>query len=205
MSPRWHRVLCTLITALPLHAATPAIGGGPAGGNIRALAIAPSNPNIIYAGSSVGGGLAATAFEQTQEGSVFKTTNGGQSWTAVSNGLPDAPVVFLSVDPTNPNTVYAAIAANGIFKTVDGGQSWVNTGLPSPFAQLIAVDPSNSSTVYAGTSSAEGWFISTNGGQSWSPGHCFSQPDCNPANSNFVSVGSLAFDPTNLQIRQRCM
>jgi hypothetical protein len=99
MSPRWHRVLCTFIFALPLHAATSAIGGGPAGGNIRALAIAPSNPNIIYAGSSVCCGLAVTPLEQTLKGGVFKTTNGGQSWIAVSNGLPDAPVVSLAVDP----------------------------------------------------------------------------------------------------------
>jgi hypothetical protein len=73
----------------------------------------------------------------------------------------------------------------------------VNTGLTSPFAQVIALDPSNSSAVYVGTNSPEGWFKSTNGGQSWTAGHCFSLPDCSPANSNFVYVVSLAFDPTN--------
>jgi len=79
MSPRWLSVLCfTLLVTLPLQSTTSALGGGPAGGNIRALAIAPSNPNIIYAGSFVCCGLAATTFEQTLKGGIFKTTDGAR-------------------------------------------------------------------------------------------------------------------------------
>ena len=190
MSPRWRRVLCTLIIALPLHATTSAIGGGPAGGSIQALAMAPSNPSTIYAGANVLFDALAQTFEQKRSGGVFKTTNGGQSWIAVSNGLPDTPVQSLAVDPNNPDTVYAAIYANGIFKTVDGGQNWasVNTGLTDLFAFVVAVDPRNSSTVYAGNQSIGGLFKSTDGGQSWVS-----------VNLGFTvsSVTSLAFDPTN--------
>jgi len=174
MRARWLVSICTLLTvALPLHGTTPALGGGPAGGNIRALAIDPSNPNTIYAGSSIFDSIVEPHSEQ-YKGGIFKTTNGGQSWIGMSNGLPDDNVDSLAVDPKNPSTVYAATFANGIFKTVDGGQSWVNTGLSSSNTRVVAIDPSNSSTVYAGTNSREGWFKSTNGGQSHEK--CVTQP-----------------------------
>jgi photosystem II stability/assembly factor-like uncharacterized protein len=165
-------------------------GGGPAGGSIRALAMAPSNPSTIYAGADVLFDALAQTFEQKRSGSVFKTTNGGQSWIAVSNGLPDAPVQSLAVDPNNPDTAYAAIHANGIFKTVDGGQNWVsvNTGLTDLFAFVIAIDPRNSSTVYAGNQNVGGLFKSTNGGQSWVSVNL---------GFTFSSVTSFAFDHIN--------
>jgi photosystem II stability/assembly factor-like uncharacterized protein len=96
---------------------------------------------------------------------------GGAALQQVSNGLPDAPVLSLAVDPNNPNTVYATIDANGIFKTIDGGQNWasVNTGLTDLFAFVIAIDPRNSSTVYAGNQSAGGLFKSTDGGPELDP------------------------------------
>jgi photosystem II stability/assembly factor-like uncharacterized protein len=191
MRVRWFGVFCSLfIMALPLHGTTSPLGGGPAGGNIRALAIDPSNPNIIYAGSWVCCGLAATTYEQTLKGGIFKTTNGGQSWIALSNGLPDDAVDSLAVDPKNPSTVYAATFANGVFKTTDGGQSWnaMNAGLTNLFATGVAVDPNNSSTVYAETQSTGGFFKSTNGGQSWASVNL---------GFNFDQVTSLAFDLTN--------
>ncbi|MFY9561421.1 MAG: YCF48-related protein [Terriglobales bacterium] len=191
MRARWVGVFCTLlIMALPLHGATSAFGGGPAGGNIRTLAIDPSNPSVIYAGTAV----FENYFEHNKNGGgVFKTTDGGQSWTAASNGLPDDPVQALAVDPNNPGTAYAGTMDQGIFKTVDGGQSWnsANTGLSDNFIFVIALDPSNPSTLYAGTTGAAGFFKSTNAGQSWAP-----------VNLGFpgIRVTSLTFDPTNAKI-----
>ncbi len=69
-------------------------------------------------------------------GHVYRTTNGGQTWTDISrtgqvNGLPDLPVSAMVLDPTAPGTIYAGTDL-GVYRTTDGGTSWVpfNTGLP---------------------------------------------------------------------------
>ncbi len=64
---------------------------------------------------------------------MFKTTDGGGSWSAVNTGLPATVVSRLAVDATtSPSTVYAS-TDHGVFKTTDGGASWspANTGLPA--------------------------------------------------------------------------
>jgi photosystem II stability/assembly factor-like uncharacterized protein/surface antigen len=158
--------------------------GGPAGGNIRALAMAPSDPSTIYAGTAV-----SDIFEQNKHGGgVFVTTNGSLTWSLSSNGLPDDPVQALAVDPRNPQIVYAGTFARGVFKTVDGGHSWTatNSGLTSLSVMMLAVDSANSNTVYVGMNG--GLFRSTTGGQSWaSVGSVFGS----------LAVLSVAFDPTN--------
>ena len=78
------------------------------------LAIDPSNPATLYAGTCAG---------------LYKSTNGGGSWSQVNNGLPilSNPVV---IDPSNPDTLYAGTSA-GLYKSTNGGGSWspVNNGL----------------------------------------------------------------------------
>ena len=78
--------------------------GGPEGGPINVLAIDPSNSQTVYAGISDGG--------------VFKTTNGGVSWTAMNNGLTDTNVFFMAIDPSNSQVVYAGTRGKGVFKTI---------------------------------------------------------------------------------------
>ena len=90
---------------------------GPEGGWIVALAIDPVTPATLYAGTYLGG--------------VFKSTDGGGSWSAVNIGLPnDSYLSALAVDPQTPTTLYAG-TAHGVFKSTNGGGSWsaVNTGL----------------------------------------------------------------------------
>jgi photosystem II stability/assembly factor-like uncharacterized protein len=116
----------------------------------------PGNSRVVFAALR-GGGVSS--------GGVFRSTDGGRTWspTTVTNS---ANVV--AFDPTNPSTVYAG--ASGIFKSTDGGNTWsaVNQGLKNADGVLsIVVDPQNPSTVYAGTDG--GCFKSTDGGQSWSP------------------------------------
>jgi photosystem II stability/assembly factor-like uncharacterized protein len=141
---------------------------GPGGGTIQALVIDPSSPSTLYAG--------------TFEGGVFKSTNGGDSWSAVNSGLSSSmfsggpaktPVYALAIDPGTPATLYAGTSGNGVFKTTDGGASWsaVNSGLPKTSVYVIAIDPSAPATLYAGTYDAFNGgnvFKSTNGGASWS-------------------------------------
>lgn len=94
---------------------------------IGALAIAPSNSNIIYAGT----GEADIRGDFDTGAGIYKTTNDGKTWSYA--GLRDTHMITkLAIDPRNPNIVYAAsmghvFKANsdrGIFKTTDGGATW---------------------------------------------------------------------------------
>jgi photosystem II stability/assembly factor-like uncharacterized protein len=118
---------------------------------------------------------------------VFKTTNGGASWSDVSTGLPDGTFVSsLQIDPQIPATLYAG-TKTGVFKSTDRGTSWVpaNSGLTATVILDVAIDPRKLSTLYARTSN--GLVKTTDGGTNWSQ-----------ANSNLGLCGSaLAVDPQN--------
>lgn len=121
--------------------------------DVFALAISPSNPAIIYAGTAHG---------------VFKSTDRGASWA--SAGLT-ASIDALALDPMNPAIAYAGNSLNGIFKTSDGGAHWAaaNSGISSscgPCVYTLAVDPAAPTTIYAGVF-AGGVFKSTNRGGTW--------------------------------------
>ncbi|HEY6450086.1 MAG TPA: hypothetical protein VIX60_05340, partial [Candidatus Cybelea sp.] len=94
---------------------------------IGALAVAPSNPKVIYAGT----GEADIRSDFDTGDGVYKTTNGGKTWSYA--GLRETHMVAkLVIDPRDPNVVYAASMGHvfmpnserGIFKTIDGGKSW---------------------------------------------------------------------------------
>src|SRR5262245_57208895 len=111
---------------------------GPYGGYARALAIDPSNPAAVYVGTS---------------GGVFKSRDGGATWSAASAGLPMGYIArTLVLDPQNPNTVYAGGSCGvygpcGIYKSVDAAGTWVaiNAGLEDAiFVESLAVDPFDS-------------------------------------------------------------
>jgi len=160
-------------------------------GSLGALAVAPSDPNVIYAGS--GEGLQRPDLA-TGDG-IYKSTDAGKTWTHL--GLRDAQqIAAMIVDPKDPNRLFVAAvghpygpnAERGVFRSTDGGQSFQkvlykdeNTG-----GADLAFDPSNPQTVYAvlwaarvapwevrsGASfiaSGSGVFKSTDGGTSWHP------------------------------------
>src|SRR5437870_9276351 len=133
-------------------------------GSVGALAVAPSDPNIIYVGS--GEGLQRPDLA-TGDG-VYKSTDAGKTWTHVGlekggpekGGLRDAQqITAILVDPKNPNRVFVAAeghpygpnAERGVFRSTDGGQTFQevlykdeNTG-----AADLAFDPTNPQTIYA--------------------------------------------------------
>ncbi|MFQ6101234.1 MAG: protein kinase [Anaerolineae bacterium] len=112
---------------------------GGLGGIYRAAALDPSNPDVVYVGS-------------THKG-VLKTENGGISWRQINTGLTNPSINELAIDPANPQTIYAA-TDGGAFVSTDGGENWspiqVELG-PNPIVYSIAVDPNDSSKVYAVT------------------------------------------------------
>lgn len=132
-------------------------------GRVASLAIDPRGDNTVYAGAA--------------EGGVWKTADGGQTWTPLTDDQPALAIGALAIDPSNPDTIYAGTGEEnfsqdsysgvGILKSTDGGQTWTN--YPGPFTQTyiagIAVHPANSSIVLA--ASAIGLYRSTDGGQTW--------------------------------------
>jgi photosystem II stability/assembly factor-like uncharacterized protein len=141
---------------------------------IYALAIDPTNSNIIYAGG----------------GAVFKSTNGGASWSQSSIGL--GGVYALVIDPSTPTTLYAA--CNGVCKSTDGGVHWntLNTGPfnidpnGNGFVINLAIDPINSNIIYA--SGGHRIIKSADSGANWS--EIFD-------GSRVATFFTLAVDPIN--------
>lgn len=121
--------------------------------NVSALAIDPTSPSTLYAGTNGGG--------------VFKSTNGGGSWSAADTSLPRNALVFaFAIGPIAPSALYAG-GGRGMFKSTDAGGSWsaaaATTGL---IVNALAIDPTSPSTLYAGTNDV-GVFKSTDAGGSW--------------------------------------
>jgi photosystem II stability/assembly factor-like uncharacterized protein len=101
---------------------------------VGSLAINPKAPTTIYA--ATGGG-------------VFKSSDGGESWSKITE-LGDSA---LAIDPQMPAVLYAGTGNSGVFKSTDGGESWsaFNTGLTNLDVNALAIDPQNPRILYAGT------------------------------------------------------
>jgi photosystem II stability/assembly factor-like uncharacterized protein len=157
-------------------------------GSIGALAIAPTNPNIIYVGS--GEGLQRPDLS-TGDG-IYKSTDAGKTWRHL--GLRDGQQIgAILVDPRDPNRLFVAVlghpygpnAERGVFRSADGGETFQkvlykdeNTG-----AVALAFDPTNPQTIYGDLWAARqgpwengswqgpgsGLYKSTDGGNNWRP------------------------------------
>ncbi len=155
-------------------------------GSIGDVAVAPSDPNIVYV--ATGEGLQRP--DLSVGNGIYKSTDGGRSW--VHTGLSEAQQIGgLAIDPKDANRVFAAVLGRpygpnterGVYRTTDGGRSWErvlykdeNTG-----AVQVTIDPMNSEIVYADLWASRlgpwenGWwqgpesglFKSTDGGTTW--------------------------------------
>jgi len=127
--------------------------------SIGDIAVAPSNPDILYLGSGE-----ANSSRSTYWGNgVYKSTDGGKTWTNV--GLPESHHIGrVVVHPTNPDIVWVAALGHlysdneerGIYKTTDGGRAWRKVLGPQVRGRFIgavdvAMDPSNPQVLYAAT------------------------------------------------------
>ena len=157
-------------------------------GSIGAIAVAPSDPNIIYAGS--GEGLQRP--DLSVGDGIYKSTDAGKTWTHL--GLRSGQQIpQIAIDPRNPNRLFVAVLGHpygpneerGVFRSTDGGQNFEkvlykdeNTG-----ANGVEIDPAHPDTVYAAMWEARqgpwenaawsgnngGIFKSTDGGATWRP------------------------------------
>ncbi len=142
------------------------------GGRITCMAVSPTNSNVIFIGTPGSG--------------IYKTTNGGSTWTAVFDDKPFLYIGHIAIDPNNPNTIYAGtgdpdvpftvFVGDGVYKSTDGGTTWANIGLTNTkIISKIIVSPNNSQEVYVAAlgnpivaDNNRGIYKSTNGGSTWS-------------------------------------
>jgi len=122
--------------------------------SIGDIAVAPSDPNIVWIGTGE-----ANLFRASMAGvGIYKSVDGGQSFTHM--GLADTHrIARIVIDPQDPDVVYVAASGHGwtdnsergVFKTTDGGRNWSKVLYRSPRTGAIdlVMDPSDAKTLYA--------------------------------------------------------
>jgi photosystem II stability/assembly factor-like uncharacterized protein len=157
----------------------PAINGIGTVKNFLSLAMSTSDPNTIYAGSSF---LVAT---QLGPSMIYKSTNGGDLWTAATNGMPTDPaeinpIRVIKVSDADPNIILAGLFMNtvsgGVYISTDAGANWTRKfdGAPQDVGTLIrsaAIRPGSTTDFVVGLDRSTGLNIgvwrTTDGGTSW--------------------------------------
>ena len=149
-------------------------------GRINAIAFHPTNPDILYIGAPAGG--------------LWKTEDGGQTWSSNTDDLPTLGVSAIVVDYIDPTIIYIGTgdrdagdaAGMGVMKSIDGGSNWqfAKEGMGNVTVGKIIMHPTNHQTLLAATSG--GLFKTTDGGQTWTES----------INGNFKEVVFKPNDPS---------
>ena len=167
---------------------------GPAGmsGRVTAIDAIWNSPNTIFLGTASGG--------------VWKTENGGASWTPVFDEQPIQNIGSIAITQSNPSIVWAGTGegnprnsislGEGIYKSLDGGKTWKRMGLEKTRnIHRIIVDPTNPDVVYAGVMGnpfmehpERGLYKTTDGGESWK---------LILHTNDTTGVGDMVMDPVN--------
>ena len=161
-------------------------GDGLDGNSPLSMAMSHSGTDTVYLGTA----------PSISRSHLFRTTDGGVSWTDITGPLPDRYPMDLAVDPRDPAVVYAAMGgfkAPHLWKSTDAGETWndISGSLPDVPATAVIVDPASSNHLYAGTDL--GVFASTDGGSSW-VAYNTGLPDA-------VIVADLVISPSNRALR----
>ncbi|HXA09720.1 MAG TPA: hypothetical protein VNW28_07035 [Chthoniobacterales bacterium] len=155
-------------------------------GAIGRLAVDPTNSQNIFAA------VAGQLYNHGGERGVYKSTDGGSTWTQVLAGDNDTTgAVDLAIDPTNPNRVFAAMwdhfrepdlrtyggVGSGVYRSIDGGTTWqrLTNGLPAAGTTIgrigVALAVSNPQRLYAIVNQTnglfQGFYTSADGGNTW--------------------------------------
>ncbi len=148
----------------PLGPFTKATGEDTGVGRLNMVRFDPSNSQIMYVGAADGG--------------LWKSTNGGTSWTTNTDFLGVIGVADLAIDPTDPSRMFLATGdvesdrrSIGVLRSTNGGSSWLSTGLSwtalDDFSiRKLLMHPGDPDILLAATN--RGVFRTTNGGTSWS-------------------------------------
>ena len=180
-------LLFSLVTAIVL-AATPAkaerwIPVGAPGGNVRALAMDPRDPERLYLG--------------TADGILYRSDNGGLLWRRLGPGFPLRGCSLDDIVVDARGVVFVGYwevhgSGGGVARSTDGGQTFVVLkGVDGESVRALAVAPSDRRVIAAGTRT--GVFLSSDGGNGWTRITPKGHPDLR-------NIESLAFDPTDPQV-----
>ena len=148
--------------------------------DFKAIAIDPSTPTTIYVGTDGGG--------------VFKSTDGGSTWTPINSGLTDLKVTALAIDWFTPSRIYAGTENGGIFSSSDYGESWFP---PTPISNIRAI-VIDRNVCTSTTPSCQWIFVASQESGVWlsqNAGSTYSQFTENPSNQ---AVTAMAIYPTTL-------
>jgi photosystem II stability/assembly factor-like uncharacterized protein len=157
------------------------------------IAVSPVDSAVLYAAITPAGGFPAMSAAKGHPQAdgpvgVFKSVDGGVTWSQLTNGLPTLAATDVRLAPNDSQTVYAAIGhifgdpANGVYKSVDAGASWIHLGGGLPTTDVgritLAIAPSMPQRLFASIAHAadangnlaslRGVFRSDDGGVSWS-------------------------------------
>lgn len=175
-------------------------------GRVNCIAFHPSDSKTFWIGVAQGG--------------IWKTTDDGNNWTPLNNGLPILRISDITVDPSNPDVMYACMGdyeyvgaslkldnrkrhthyGLGVYKTTDGGLNWNPTGLTVLQTQLdnsllrrLVIDPNNTQHLVAG--GIEGIWRSTDGGANWTKtsNALISDIEQNPLDGSVLYAGTSYF------------
>ncbi len=170
-------------------------GNGGGAGRINCMEFDPNNSTTLWVGTACGG--------------LWKSTNGGNSWTTNTDQLPVLSISDIAIDPTNPQVMYLGTGdkygiypqyevwghySAGVLKSTDGGATWNATGMTYNLAnnfllQRLILDSNNPSILFAAT--FQGIFKTTDGGATWNnvkPGY-FYDIEFNPSNHSILYAG----------------
>ena len=135
-------------------------------------------------GLAVRPGDGQTILASSTDAGMYRSSDGGASWSAVNTGLATLKLHHVTFAPSDPDVAYVA-THDGVYRSDDAGQSWSprNEGLQYTFVTPIAVDPRDADVVYVGTATeiytthtrhfnpgmheGEGLYKTTDGGQTW--------------------------------------
>jgi photosystem II stability/assembly factor-like uncharacterized protein len=179
---RWIAVaalMCLSFAGNGLSQVSPALVGGMKwrqigpfrGGRVLAVAGVPGDPNTYYFGAVAGG--------------IFKSTNGGMTWTPMFDHQSISSIGAIAVADSDPNVLYAGSGeaclrgnisyGDGVYKSTDAGRTWTNVGLnDSRHIGAVIIDPRNPDIVLVaalghawGPNAERGVFRTTDGGKTW--------------------------------------
>jgi photosystem II stability/assembly factor-like uncharacterized protein len=135
---------------------------------VNAIALNPTNPEILYVG---------TEFYSMDRGGLYKSTDEGDNWKSVM--VKSAPINVIKVNPNNRDTLYAGsglfyapVIKGNLYKSTDKGEKWQMTSLGDVVINTIKINPDDPEIIYVGSGapgvdSRVGIFKSVDGGSTW--------------------------------------
>jgi photosystem II stability/assembly factor-like uncharacterized protein len=176
--------LTSWVSVSPLGMFYARTGANYVSGRTNSIAFHPTNQNIMYIAAAQGG--------------VWKTTDNGHNWIALTDNLGSIASGDIAIDPQNPNVLYYGTGelnfsgdsqyGDGIYKTTNAGTTWTKIAAASFIGQYvgkITVDPANTNNIYCAGNA--GVFKSSDGGLNWT-------------NLLVMNSTSLVINPVNPQI-----